>query len=347
MKHSALERESRFIEMIRTCRPDMSKAHQSFCDKYLTPFFGKPDLTGNYFLTIGQNPRVMFAAHSDTVHHVGGLQKIHIAGDIVKLHSKSKSNCLGADCTAGIHIILEMIRANIPGAYAIFAAEEIGCIGSSDFVKRRIGETMGIDFVISLDRKGYDSIITHQMGRRIASDTFAKSLAGILDLPLKADPSGAYTDSNEFRNHISECTNLSVGYFGQHTSAEYQDLSFLEKLVNRMINADWSQLIAARDCKALEFETIGAHWSKYQKMKKPKSGVSNDSVLNFRAAYLNSKSDIPAYDAWDIQEMSMRDLVKQYPHAIADWLEDQGMNVDSMCDDLGIANIGRGSNYCG
>lgn len=341
MENLSNERESRFLEMIRTMRPDMSKAWRAFCAQYLTPVFGEPDSMGNYLLRIGDNPRVLFAAHSDTVHKSGGMQKIQIAGGFVKLHPKSKSNCLGADCTTGVHIILEMIRANVPGLYAIFAAEEIGCAGSRDFVKRRKADLAGIDCVISLDRKGYGSIITHQMGKRTASDQFAESLAGILGMNLKADDTGSYTDSNEFRDHISECTNLSVGYFGQHTGAEYQDLDFLETLTERMIQADWSQLKTYRDQNALdlgEFDSL-YDWRDYRKAgkaKQKKSG-SYDSILNYRAAY----------DQWASDELTMRDLVREYPNAIADWLEDNGINVGDLQNELGISNGARGSNYGG
>jgi hypothetical protein len=333
MKTEYQERESRFLEMIRTCRPDMSKAHAAFCAKYLEPVFGPPDLAGNYTLDIGANPRAMFAAHSDTVHSVGGNQKIQVSGGMVRLHPKAKSNCLGADCTTGVHIILEMIRANVPGRYAIFATEEIGCIGSRDYVKRRADELAGIEFVISLDRKGYNSIITHQMGRRTASDSFAFNLAGILDLDLTPDPTGSYTDSNEFARHVSECTNVSVGYFGQHGPGEYQDLAFLGKLTERMIRADWSQLKAFRDHTVTEFDDWPLTVSKGKKSAGKKAGYSSGQSW---------REFMRDFDPWETGPMSMRELVRDYPHAIADWLEDQGLNANDLCNELGISNGTRG-----
>ncbi len=323
------QRESRFLAMLKTQRPDNSPGHWSFCQKYLKPVFGPSDAFGNYTLTVGpEKPRIMFASHSDTVHTKDGMQKLSIDQNrMIGLHSKSLSNCLGADCTTGVHIILEMIRAGIPGMYAIFAAEEIGCLGSKDFVKHRKADIAGIDFVISLDRKGTDSIITHQCSQRTASDSFAFDLARILNMEFKADSNGVFTDSNEFRAVVSECTNLSVGYFRQHTKSETQDLAFLERLTDSMINADWSQLKAYRDCTITEYESdpFGDNWP---------------------GSYRATKSaKIYSYEDWAGFEPTMRDLVRDYPNAVADWLEDQGMNADDLANQLGISNGARDSAY--
>lgn len=325
MKNST--HESRFIEMIRTMRPDGTKAHIAFCRQYLEPVFGKPDIAGNYVRQIGKESRIMFAAHSDTVHSFGGLQKIQVLNGMVKLHPKSKSNCLGADCTTGVHIILEMMRANVPGIYAIFSAEEIGCLGSRDFVKSGLDEFPGLEFVISLDRKGCESIITHQMGARTASDKFAHDLARILDLDLRPDPTGSYTDSNEFARHVSECTNLSVGYFGQHTKAESQDLEFLSIMVDSMIRADWQSLRAYRDPRVKEYDSWPSY-GKSAKMKPTKIG------RGFKSNLLPYNSS--AFDTWPDAPLTMRDLVRENPKAIADWLEDNGIRPDELASELGL-----------
>ena len=45
------------------------------------------------------------------------------------------SSCLGADCTTGIWLIMNMIEAKvIEGVYVIHAAEEVGCKGSRALV---------------------------------------------------------------------------------------------------------------------------------------------------------------------------------------------------------------------
>ena len=91
--------------------------------------------------------------------------------------------------------------------YVVHAAEESGCIGSGALVKSNPYWLTHIDAVISFDRYGDNSVITHQMGRRTASDDFARSFADALDLPqLVADTGGSYTDSNEYADKVPECT---------------------------------------------------------------------------------------------------------------------------------------------
>lgn len=237
----------KLVEMLGYMRPSGSRAARAFGRKFLRPVFGKPDAAGNYTLRIGDAPRVMFAAHYDTVHRKGGTQTVQIERSMVTLHKGSKSDCLGADCTTGIWLILRMIEARVPGFYAVFADEEIGCAGSRDFVDNRADELEGIEFVLSFDRKGFGSVITHQSGYRTASDEFAESLEVILGMGFKADSGGSFTDSNEFAHIIPECSNISVGYSNQHTPKESQCLDHAEELAERLIKADWSRLRAARD----------------------------------------------------------------------------------------------------
>ena len=101
--------------------------------------------------------------------------------------------------------------------------------------------------MISFDRFGSKSIITHQSGYRTASDTFAMSLADALNLDLEPDSTGTYTDSNEFAHLIPECTNVSVGYLGQHTKDETQSLVYLDKLLDALMYMETNDLVIERD----------------------------------------------------------------------------------------------------
>lgn len=172
--------------------------------------------------------------------------------------SQGHINCLGADCTSGIWLILEMIRAKTPGVYIIHAEEEVGRKGAEALIKDFVDhnddkEATGhnpyywidlIDAVISFDRKGTDEIITHQSGReRCASDAFADSLSDLLSPSIitggyktlvKSDR-GSFTDSYSYRKHVPECINLCVGYNAQHSSNETQDIKFLVNMRNSLI----------------------------------------------------------------------------------------------------------------
>jgi hypothetical protein len=150
------------------------------------------------------------------------------------------SSILGADDKVGVCIMIMMIKAGVPGTYVFFAGEEVGCVGSKDFSKSvEFGE---YSCCISLDRYGYTDIITHQCGTRTASDEWALELAerifehsnGVID--MTPSDRGVFTDSREFKDKIPECTNLSVGYFGQHTKAEKTDTMFAYLLCCALID---------------------------------------------------------------------------------------------------------------
>tara|TARA_R110000782_G_scaffold147143_1_gene239926 strand:- start:31 stop:579 length:549 start_codon:yes stop_codon:yes gene_type:complete len=163
-----------------------------------------------------------------------------------------------------------------------------------------------MDAVISFDRFGDTSIITHQMGMRTASDTFAKSFADALDMPqLTGDTGGSYTDSNEYVNVVSECTNISVGYYGQHGTNETQDLDYAEFLSESLINADWSKLVFKRDPSVIEDS-----WSSW--------GTRN--------------TDDPDED--NIEALKI--LIADHPEKIAKLLDDWGIKYYSLMEEADI-----------
>jgi hypothetical protein len=254
-------------------------------------------------------------AHHDTVHHSDGRQVVQIMDDHVY---SSGNDCLGADCTTGIYIMLRMIEENISGIYVVHAGEEIGCVGSSALVKDFPAWIGQVDAAISFDRKGYTSIITHQMGARTCSDAFADSLAGILDMSMVKDSTGAYTDSNEYVDYISECTNISVGYFNQHTKKESQDLVFLEYLIQSLVVADWSKLVFKRAIGAVEYSSydLGPYKGRKVSTHDYYDDPWNDSYLD----------DEP--DCGDIKS-----VMKRYPDQVAQILQSYGYSADGLLDD--------------
>ena len=243
---------SNYLQMVSWKRPSGSFEAKVFGEVFLAPIMGPADKNGNYTLVMGKDPKVAYTAHYDTVHKVGGVQRVINKDGII---SSEGNDCLGADCTSGIYLILEMIKTGIEGAYCIFADEEIGCVGSTamaEDLKRSLDTNLyhplaSCDIMISFDRMGDNSIITHQSGIRTASDEFAKSLSAELEMGHTADNTGSYTDSNEFAKLIPECTNLSVGYQGQHTANEDQDFNYLEDLLYSLTFVDVAALVVSRD----------------------------------------------------------------------------------------------------
>jgi hypothetical protein len=315
-------------EMLAYKRPDGSRHQKKFCNRYLRPVMEGPDLFGNYIKIIGDKPNVAFMAHHDTVHRDSGKQEVIKEGNFYKVPQFGTSNCLGADCTTGVYIILRMIEAGIPGVYVVHGAEEIGCIGSRGMVASKPDWINHVDAAISFDRKGYSSIITHQLGERTCSDAFGESLANILDMDYGLDDSGVYTDSNEYREVIAECTNISVGYFLQHTKSETQDINFVELLVDQLIKADWSALVIKRDPSVVEFDG----WEKYY-------GTSTYSEGGFKSYYSSPKSThkpqgekIIHPENKDMDDMI--ELIQNNPIQVARLLKDIGYDAYDLIDEV-------------
>lgn len=217
------------------------------------------DKFGNYYYQIGSS-RTVFASHLDTA--CKNYQRInHIIED--NMVKTDGTTILGADDKAGVTLLLWLIKNKIPGLYYFFIGEEVGCIGSG---KASILEIFkNYDRIVSFDRRGTESVITHQSYVRTCSDEFALALSKQLnqygDLKYEIDDTGVYTDSAEFKEVIPECTNISVGYYNEHTTKESQDLIHLTKLALSIVDVDWENLPTIRDQKIREYKD----WSDYSK----------------------------------------------------------------------------------
>lgn len=280
-------------QMIATRRPAGSRSERTWIDQWLTPLGCKPDRFGNLWLQIGEAPRVLWSSHTDTVHSQGGQQRLatDAEGRLFVHPTERQSTCLGADDTAGVWLMREMILAGKPGLYIFHREEEIGGHGSA-FIARHAGDHLkGIDFAIALDRRGYSSVITHQ-GGRCCSDAFALALADQLGDAFCPDDSGTFTDTANYTGQIPECTNLSVGYFNAHRATEWLDVPFLEGLLGKLLALDVDALPVKRDPQEDE-------WSDW---------------------------DLPDTQFAD----TMTDLVSDHPEAVASFLESWGIDEDEL-----------------
>jgi len=240
------------MEMHRYKRPAGGPTEQEYRQRFLVPLGVQEDKFGNLILDIGENPTVLWSSHTDSVHRGEGKQRIVFDGKYIALHKKSKASCLGADDAAGNFIMMKMIEAKVPGRYIFHAQEEIGRIGSENIAKNTPELLKGIQAAVAFDRKGTDSVITHQMGERGASDEFARSLAAQLPDGFKPDANGSFTDTKSYHRLVPECTNVAVGYYDAHTSAERLDVDHLFRLRDAMIKIDAAQLVIERDPSKVE-----------------------------------------------------------------------------------------------
>jgi len=164
---------------------------------------------------------------------------------------------LGADDRSGVYILLKLIKQKVPGLYVFHVGEECGGIGSTDIVRRSPKLVNGIKRAIAFDRMDYFDIINSQRGGICCSTKFVNSFAEQLN-DLIVSPHnfkekfgaafGSFTDTANYIHLVPECTNLSVGYFNQHSENEHQDCWWLEEvLLPAVLKIDWDALVTARE----------------------------------------------------------------------------------------------------
>lgn len=318
------------MAMLETKRPHKSKAESKFIDNWIKPLGVEVDTFGNLYKRIpGDGDSVLWSSHTDTVHNSGGRQAIRKEKGVIKLSSRAKANCLGADDTAGVWLMREMILEGKPGLYIFHRAEEIGGLGSDYIATHGRDLLKGIQVAIALDRKGYQDVITFQ-GSRGCSDIFAESLAAGLGMNFRADDTGLFTDTANYFDAIPECTNLSVGYFAQHSKHESLDSEFLMALRHKLIALDISKLIVKRNPDSeLEYPNDdNATWSLDWK---PESGDDTGRRIDRR-------SGLDGYDN-NSDHAIMARAIANHPEAVAKLIDDYGIGLDEILqavyDDIG------------
>lgn len=233
-----------FLEMLSFKRPSFSATEQAFCNLFIKPLpTAVQDTAGNWIVQIGNasDHRTLFSSHTDTVHTEEGFQRVVFRNGIIFIpkRQRGKTSCLGADCTAGVWLMIEMIKAKIPGLYIFHTGEECGGVGAYHILHNAFHFLKDIDIAIAFDRQGTSSVVTHQIFQT-ASSEFANSLADLLseDWPENRwtpDAGGIFTDTRIYASVVPECTNISVGYSHAHTPLETQDFNFLLRLRDQLI----------------------------------------------------------------------------------------------------------------
>ena len=206
------------------------------------------DAVGNLHIDtrISTTNRTLFTAHVDTVHKKAGPNKIRKTST----HWHADGAPLGADDGAGCAMLMHLLHSGVDAYYLFTQGEECGGIGARHVA---LDTTLLYQFdrAIAFDRRGIDSVITHQGYGRTASDAFAQALSDALNVDERLmylpDSTGVYTDTAEFIDVIPECTNISVGYAHEHSDRESLDIVHFLLLAQRVVNIDWDGLPTDRD----------------------------------------------------------------------------------------------------
>lgn len=316
----------RLQHMLTFCRPAGSESERKFIREFITPLKPQVDAIGNRHIVVpmpdGSASSVLWSSHTDTVHRASGRQAVQRVGDVLKLTVSEKSSCLGADCTTGVWLMLEMIRAGVPGHYVFHRGEECGGIGSMWLAKNQRELLEQFKYAIAFDRRGNTDIITHQGGVRCASDVFAASMAEQLPTGYRADDGGSFTDTANYTDIIGECSNISVGYSSEHSTREQQSIADALELRACMLAFNERTLVAER--KPGEYEALYSY-SRY-------SGRYTSDWRDYRDEWQdNSESGVwRRSDYAPAKPRTMMEFVETYPDLVVDILEQFGLDIVDM-----------------
>lgn len=259
---------------------------------------------------VNDSNRTLFVAHVDTVHRDEGINKIRKT----PTYWHADGAQLGADDGAGVAMLMHLIDSGVPAYYIFTQGEECGGIGAK-FVADNFQDLLGeFDRAIAFDRKNIDSVITHQGYGRCCSDEFGMALAQALNeddrLMYATDDTGVYTDTAEFTDIIPECTNVSVGYFSEHTLNECLDIVHFETLAEQVVKIDWDSLPTTRDPSVKE-----SKWDDYTSVGYYGGWASYGKANNHNSAYQD-------YMRWDedISSLDLQDAITDAIEGYPEWL---------------------------
>lgn len=324
-----------FLELMQTPRFNRTVGEENCIDSLLRSIEGiQQDDYGNLYVLQGDST-TMFSCHTDTVHKRSEEAPFEVEIDTSGYMRRKGGGVLGADCGTGWIVMLCMLRAGVPGLYVWHRDEEVGGGGSQFFAKTHTELLEPIERCIAFDRAGYDNVITHQMGVEGCSNEFAEALALSLNVamppardglapfpPFRPDPAGVFTDSYNYIGVIPECTNLSVGYFDQHTQKEEQDMLFLQDLVTACCSVNWEGLPTKRIPREESWGYTTSlnddipWWEDYG-LSKPGRSVDDDLYSM-------------------IEHEGISELIRTYPDSVADFLMSIGYTIDDLRVELGV-----------
>ena len=236
------------------------------------PAGGEWDEFGNYIINqmgTAENPsKTLFACHMDTVGSTSLFVNPTYDQGFLKVGS-SHAACLGGDDRCGILVLSALIDAGVPGYYIFHKGEERGKLGAEYIAKST--DLTCFDRAIEFDRRGVSSVITEMMSGQVCSPEFATALCAELNLnlPEKArrfapDPTGSYTDVVEYKKMVAEVTNVSVGYFSEHSAKEEINVLWLiDCLIPALLKVRWEDLPTRRDPKAVTNFGTGSGHTRY------------------------------------------------------------------------------------
>lgn len=197
---------------------------KSSMEKLLTTVYGydKMIITPDYVVAQGDIP-VGIVAHMDTVHRKPVVDLFYDQEENVMWSPQG----LGADDRAGVYGMIEIMRRGLRPTMILTTDEETGGRGAAVVAADYDKITVPINFLIELDRRGYDDCVFYDCD----NEDFEKYI----------EDYGFKTDWGSFSDISFICpawgmagVNLSIGYYNEHTLAEYLDITDMFNTLDRV-----------------------------------------------------------------------------------------------------------------
>lgn len=178
----------------------------------------------NYLIAEGDVP-IALVAHLDTVHAIEPFQFFYDEKEMVMWSPQG----LGADDRAGVILILSILSEGYRPHLIFTTGEEHGGIGANKLVKDYNEVPFNIDFMIELDRCGSEDAVFYNC-MNLSFIDYICSFGFTFE-------EGSFTDICILgQNWNIAAVNLSVGYYNEHTKAEYWDLFEADDTITKVIN---------------------------------------------------------------------------------------------------------------
>jgi tripeptide aminopeptidase len=194
------------------------------------------------------------AAHIDTVHPPRHVEIVQQDGILFGRDEQGQRTGIGGDDKAGVFVCLELLERFDHLAVALFAAEEIGCVGA---IHAPTPWFKDVGYVIEFDCPGRGLLSYTSSGVRLFANEgdFIQTATPVLAAHgLTRWQRHPFTDVMALRQRFDfSCLNLSCGYHNWHRPDEYIVVDEVEAAVNA-----GEALVAALGCRSYPF-TAGAN----------------------------------------------------------------------------------------
>ena len=223
------------LEIIPLSTPDLSQLIMEYKELYVNEW-----IMSKGFNYIAIYPELIYnkvlpllSSHIDTVNFNRIVFPKVSKDGIIKSRLRWNSNAIGedeltgspigGDDRCGVAIMLHLLSRKIPAVYLFCDKEEVGCMGSEEFLYSSCDYLLSrCSCYIGLDRRGKQDAAVYTYESQsllniVKKYGYEKKLGSVTDIAIIQD------------EYPKAAVNLSVGFFSEHTTMEYIDVSAFER----------------------------------------------------------------------------------------------------------------------